>query len=190
MSASVEAGNIDNLFFKYSLGDPSSAVLGLDPSLTSFGWCVAESVTEMKFGSLGNSKTGSERIKWIISVIYDLLVTHKPRKIILEDYAYQSQGAVYAGELGGILRILLDEYVSAFPEGAITWYKVTPQEIKKCVAGGGSKEKNIMLLKLFVNYGIEALNDDQCDAIGAALLGLSSYVPKEKKPKVKKAKKI
>lgn len=176
------------LFFKDVLEDPSDCVLGLDPSLTSFGWCVAESPECLLFGSLENTLTGSERIRWLISIIRDILSLHKPKKIVLEDYAFRANGAVYAGELGGILRLLLQEYVDAFPPGAIEFYKVTPQAIKKFIAGGGSKEKNVMLLKLYVKYGIEAVNDDQSDAIGAALLGLSGYTPPEKKPKKRKSK--
>ena len=63
---------------------------------------------------------------------------------------------------------------------------VAPSSLKKFVIGSGKGEKNLMLLHVFKKWGIEAVNDDEADAVALARVGVALVNPDAAKHKYEK----
>lgn len=152
--------------------------VGFDLSLTSTGVAfltkqgggvgiVSANITPKK------SLKEGERLLYYASVFDKIAFVTRPNfnnkapTIAVEGYAMGIRGgrSFSIGELGGIFK-----YVMLANKLPIT--VVTPHSLKKFIIGGsGSKEKSLMIKKLYTNYyGLDIDNDDQADAAGLALL--------------------
>lgn len=143
----------------------SLSVMGIDPSLSSTGWChlTAEGVESGHFGS---SKSGPERLRELFDKLDDVLGLALPNLVVIEGYSYGSSHHREAlAEWGGLIRVLLWDR-------KIPTLVVAPQTLKKFVLpGGGSNEKDMMLLESYKRWGVEFANNDECDAHALAQLG-------------------
>ncbi len=146
-------------------------ILGLDPSLTSFG----VSKVEMSRGGMSftyrtdvlkTSTKGVTRLKWFYLKMQELVRDFAPDIIVLEGYAYgvaRGNSAISMGELGGIIRFALSE-VDAAP------VIVPPAKLKKFVTGKGNAGKDIVLLELYKRFEVDVPTSDEGDATGLALM--------------------
>ena len=88
----------------------------------------------------------------------------------LEGYAYQEKGRVFEiGEWVGNVKLNL------FKKG-IPIIKSAPNQVKKYATGKGiGIKKNLMLLKVYQNFGEEFDNDNTCDAYVVARIAHDYY---------------
>ena len=87
----------------------------------------------------------------------------------MEGYAFGSQMANMAGELGGIVKLSLYSYFND-RQGQYPLI-VPPTNLKKYVAGkGNSVSKSQMLLSVYKKWGVEFNDDNAADSYGLAHL--------------------
>lgn len=141
------------------------SVIGIDASLTSTGFChLCFDSTEL--GHFGSKQFGPGRLRELSDRLADVLDLASPNLAVVEGYSYGSSNNREAlAEWGGIVRVLLWDR-------QIPTLIVAPQTLKKFVLpGGGSNEKEMMLLESYKRWGIEFANNDECDAHALAQLG-------------------
>ena len=88
--------------------------------------------------------------------------------VAIEGYAYGSQMAHMAGELGGMVKIELKHWFWETPD-AMYPLIVVPAQVKKFVTGKGQGvQKNQILMQVYKKWGIEFDNDNAADSYALA----------------------
>lgn len=112
---------------------------------------------------------GVERLHKARAFLLGFLDRYTVEAIAIEGYAFGSQMANMAGELGGMIRLaLFDNYrfvneASAFP------LVVPPTSLKKYIAGKGTGiKKNQILLAVYKKWNVEFHDDNAADSYGLA----------------------
>jgi crossover junction endodeoxyribonuclease RuvC len=137
-------------------------VVGIDPSLTATGFCVAEK-NYNQTGLLSPRTHGVERLIYIYSNI--LTLCRDAALVTIEGYAHNRQNQAHQmGELGGVLRV-------ALTEAGIKWVSVAPTALKKFATGKGNANKETVAVGVFKGWGREFPNNNEADAFVLAEIG-------------------
>jgi Holliday junction resolvasome RuvABC endonuclease subunit len=119
--------------------------------------------------------TGVERLHKARAFLLGFVSRYIVEAIAIEGYAFGSQMANMAGELGGMIRLALyDNYrfvndASAFP------LVVPPTSLKKYITGKGRVDKNQILLNVYKKWGVEFNNDNAADSYGLARIARNAH---------------
>jgi len=143
------------------------AIFGIDPSLTSTGYCVRDSGKTYAIGTILPKKLrGVERLLYIEDKLNDLCMKQLGGLVVIEGYSFGSQGrAIFQiGELGGVIRRYL--HLMEIP-----WVEVAPASLKKFVTGKGNTKKEHMMMHVLKRWGVECNNNNEADAFGLAMIG-------------------
>lgn len=134
-------------------------LLALDLSLTETGYCMFNAQGMYFTGGVIKTKLrDTERLFYIKNHIGALLVKHKIKHAIIENYAYAAKGQVFnIGELGGVIKLLLFE-------NKIDYVTVAPTALKKFITGKGNAKKELMLKYVYKKYNFDTDNNNICDA--------------------------
>ncbi len=139
-------------------------VVGIDQSLTCSGVVILRDAADHTAVALVPLKRGVKRLLEIETALREL-IPEKTQVVVMEGYAFQARGKVFAlGELGGIIKRLV--HISG-----IRMLIVPPSTLKKFVLGTGIGQKNKMMLGVFKKWGVEFDTDDECDAYALAKAG-------------------
>jgi len=149
--------------------------IGIDQSYSGFGITFMDMDSPNYFTVVFKGEGfGIDRLMYIAETLMELFDTHIPETIKeiktgMEGYAFGSQMANMAGELGAIVKWILwsrlDQYHGAYP------YIIPPTVLKKYVTGKGSGiQKNQILLNVFKKWGIEFNDDNAADSYAIAHL--------------------
>jgi Holliday junction resolvasome RuvABC endonuclease subunit len=112
---------------------------------------------------------GVERLHKARAFLLGFLDRYTVEAIAIEGYAFGSQMANMAGELGGMIRLALfdtyrfDNQTAAFP------LVVPPTSLKKYISGKGTGvKKNQILLAVYKKWNVEFNDDNAADSYGLA----------------------
>lgn len=179
-----------NLLITSAVRDKTEGYLGVDPSLSCLGYFFySKERNEFVSGHLKPNTKGSDRLKEITRMVSEILVTLKPKSIYLENYSYDSPFKAHdLGELGGLLRMIFDEYVSL--HGDTKFVKISPSSVKLLFAGNGKASKKEMLVAAKNVFGVDLSSEDEADAAGLCYAALLDYIPEAKVKKPKKKKEV
>lgn len=141
-----------------------NVAIGIDQSYSGFGMSVlgqdgSHLTTVTAFKGRGVARL-REIQRHVADVMYDYdgAVTD----VAMEGYAYGSQMANMAGELGAAVKLALFEY-DVYP------LIVPPTTLKKYVTGkGNAGGKGQIMLNVYKKWGVEMLDDNAADAYGLA----------------------
>jgi len=157
------------------------SILGLDPSLTNLGFASisSKSKTEISIpevGTISLKSKSTDRLKHFVSILPYLLLKYMPNVVVVEDYAYGASNKSHQiGELGGLVRLVIAEYSEVINQFCLSIF-LSPTQVKKFATGVGNSKKNIMLMHMFKQFGIELKDDNQADAFYLAAMGsLKTY---------------
>ncbi len=153
-------------------------ILGLDPSLTSFGVARVNLMSELLWaGQTEVWKTGSRgaaRLSWFYDKITDELEEQRPGLVVIEGYAYaRGNQQAQMGELGGVIRLALQE-------SGVTWMVIPPTSLKKFVTGKGNSPKDRVMMEAWKRFEIDVPTTDETEATCLALMGATGcydYLP-------------
>lgn len=153
-------------------GRGCEVVLGIDQSYTGFAVTALAASGEPRYHSwvLRSEGTGVARLNGIRQFVFDLIATLEASNFSVSDaamegYAYQSTMAHMAGELGGMVKLILHDRLGMRP------MLVPPASLKKFVTGRGTKvQKNQMLLFIYKKWDVELLDDNAADSYALARL--------------------
>ena len=120
--------------------------------------------------------TGVERLHKARAFMVGFLDRYLVESVAIEGYAFGSQMANMAGELGGMIRLaLFDKYRFDTPQAAFPLV-VPPTSLKKYVTGKGTGvKKNQMLLAIYKKWDVEFTSDDAADSYGLARIVMNKH---------------
>jgi len=162
---------------KFGPGLPRLATkfaIGIDQSYSGFG------ITFMDLDSDGwetivfkGESTGVDRLVNINDTLANLvdnrILRAKEVVVAMEGYAFGSQMANMAGELGAVVKLFCYVTFKGF-KGAYP-YIIPPTVLKKYVTGKGTGvQKNQILLNVFKKWGVEFNDDNAADSYALAHL--------------------
>lgn len=146
-------------------------VLGLDPSLTSFGVCRLTMAHPGLKSFHATTKVwspkinGANRLDWFVRSIDNELVEFEPDLIVLEGYAFnRGNQAHQIGELGGVIRLAMF-LVDRIP------VIIAPAKLKKFVTGKGNANKELVMMDGYKRFGIDVPTTDEVEATALAIMG-------------------
>ena len=148
-------------------------ISGIDPSLTSTGYC-----SEKSRGTIRVNHRGAERLSVISRSILQFCFDENIELVIIEGYSFASRNthAHSAGELGGCIRMMLWE-------NNIPFIEVPPTSRAKFATGKGNAGKSEVISSVSSKTGMLFSGggaDDECDAwvlreMALAKIGKSNY---------------
>lgn len=156
------------------LGKAKKIAIGIDQSYSGFGITFMDrespAYKTIVFKAEG---TGVDRLVHIQEKLGDLVAKHFPvihapdLVIAMEGYAFGSQMANMAGELGGLVKMWC---YSTFEDSKGKYpYIIPPTVLKKYVTGKGTGvQKNQILLHVFKKWNIEFNDDNAADSYALA----------------------
>ena len=139
-------------------------VVGLDPSLNNFGILVITDGGVVDASVVTPGKlTGMDRI---LNILGRLAEYAHLGPMVREDYAYAASSGSDAQlkELGGILDYFLHCR-------GVRLHRVGVAQVKKFVTGAGNAKKDMMMLRVYKDFGYDPPNEHLADAFGVAAFG-------------------
>ena len=153
----------------------ATSFYGLDLSLSATGCAaVIDGKHELKTIKTKPDKFKNDLERLIhIRTEIDSFIRERPRLVCIEDIFLPpklstSNSAIKLSMLGGIVRTMLYEK-------GIPFCLVTPLQLKKFILGKGAGEKSLILREVFRRWKVEAVDDNQADAVGLAHLARAVY---------------
>lgn len=151
--------------------------VGIDPSYNGFAIIVIDKsgeIIEQKLLSSDSKQEADERIIDLekeFEFIPNIAGLHS---VCIEGPSYSSNGAfvLQMGALHFYLRIFL-------LKKDVKFKIIPPKTLKKFVVGDGRAKKDLMLLKVYKNWGYEFDDDNLADAYGLARMALEEYNKKD-----------
>lgn len=137
--------------------------VGIDQSLSCTSVCLFQNGT-LDVYRIKPDMTGPKRLKYIYDKFVEILDGREISGLAIEGYAFNAKGLYFnLGEVGGVLRL-------AMMQGNYLSVQVPPTTLKKFVTGSGKSTKAIMMKELYKRFDIDTNDDNDCDAIGLAML--------------------
>lgn len=147
-------------------------VLGIDPSLRATGYGVIEDLEQgYRLIALGVIKPGVrrplyERIGEIKRGVDDLILTHRPDEIVVENpfFARNVKTALILGQVRGAILV-------AVAESRRELFEYSPLEIKQAVTGFGKAGKDQVqhMVRTLLELDEKKMENDASDALAAAI---------------------
>lgn len=163
-----EFGNLLN-------SDPRQVVLGIDQSYSGFAVTFLSKAGDPEHGTyvFKGAGRGVARLVDISIVLKSLIHSYVDNgfEIVdscMEGYSYGAQMAHMAGELGGMVKLLLHSTLQGDARYPLI---VPPANVKKYVTGKGTGvQKNQMLLQTYKAFGVEFDDDNAADSYALAMI--------------------
>jgi hypothetical protein len=156
--------------------NPTDIVLGIDQSYSGFGLTALSAQGSLSYAAwvYKAQHTGISRLvdiwDYLAYKFYELENTydHTIVDVAMEGYAYSSQMAHLAGELGGVVKFALHSHLTGNGQLPLI---VPPTTLKKYVAGKGTGvSKSQMLLNVYKKWGVEFDDDNAADSFSLAMI--------------------
>lgn len=154
--------------------DAKKIAIGIDQSYTGFAFTAMDIETGEWMTTVSKAPgTHVDRLYWIGRNLENSLtaIAQSAEEVVvaMEGYAFGSQLANMAGELGGVVKLTCYMYLDGF-EGKYP-YIIPPTTLKKYVTGKGQGiQKNQILLHVYKKWGIEFSDDNAADSYALAHL--------------------
>jgi hypothetical protein len=148
--------------------------IGIDQSYSGFGVTLMDMDSSAYHTTVFKGEsTGVDRLLNIQEKLWAILeeVSATPSEIVvaMEGYAFGSQMANMAGELGAVVKLTL--YDVLWKHHGKYPYIIPPTVLKKYVTGKGSGiQKNQILLSVYKKWGVEFTDDNAADSYALAHL--------------------
>jgi len=153
--------------------------IGLDLSLVKTGFTIVEEGGKVLSSGLIKSKpTGkklvdeTKRLMKIVdevnSKINETVPDNVSALVVIEGLAFRAQSTalMQIAGLNYLTRALMVNLEYPF-------LIVAPTTLKKFITGSGKGEKDLMMMKVYKDYGFEALDNNESDAFSLSVLGLA-----------------
>jgi len=159
----------------WSKGSLQGAVaVGIDQSYSGFALTAIDDEDNYYTEVWKLDGTGVERLVQAQRIVTDFVFRFEVKAIAMEGYAFSSQMAHMAGELGGAVKLALYDYFTD-PE-LVNPLTVAPTSLKKYVSGKGTGVgKNQMLLAVYKKWDVEFTDDNAADSYGLARIARNKH---------------
>jgi crossover junction endodeoxyribonuclease RuvC len=146
--------------------------IGIDQSYSGFGVTLMDMDSDAYYTTVFKGEgIGIDRLLDIQEKLWAIIEDATPASseviVGMEGYAFGSQMANMAGELGAVVKLtlhdLLHKYHGKYP------YIIPPTVLKKYVTGkGNGVQKNQILLSVYKKWGVEFTDDNAADSYALA----------------------
>lgn len=110
--------------------------------------------------------SGYERCGLLAQHIIDMVRSHKPALICIE-------APITSAKFNNFAQIEIAVAVRfALWQENIPFVNVSPSSLKKFITGSGNCNKNVIMMTVYKQWGIECPTDNIADAVGLAMWGL------------------
>ena len=150
-----------------------AVAVGIDQSYSGFGMTAIDDHNGYYTEVHKLEGTGVERLAKARAIVINFVLNFEVKAIAMEGYAFGSQMANMAGELGGVVKLSLYEYFIE-PELAYPLI-VPPTSLKKYITGKGRVEKNQILLQVYKKWNVEFTDDNAADSYGLARIAANKH---------------
>lgn len=160
-------------------------IIGLDLSLVKTGYTVLKNGKHVNSGLIKSKPNGDkpihelERLVNIVTEIEGLV--DGAHLVVIENFAFMVRNTTALTQLAGLnyfVRFMLFRK-------SIPFILCAPTSLKKFVCGKGNADKNLVMMEIFKQYNHSALDDNEADSYGLAVLGhaiMSKPINKLTKP--------
>lgn len=147
-------------------------VIGIDPGISSIGLAGSGSPGLLRCISFPRTEPRWGRNAAVVTELMSaVLGCGRPQLVVIEGYSFASaHNSHQLGEIGGLIRDRL--HCEGLPI-----LEVPPAMLKKFVSGKGNAEKDLMRLRAYKNWGIEAETQHEVEAYCLMAIGLSCFGP-------------
>jgi hypothetical protein len=161
----------------FTNGSPSGKVyVGIDQSYSGFAMTALDENDKHYTEVVSLDGAGVERLANARGVIYEFLDGLDVAAVAIEGYAFGSQMANMAGELGGIVRLSLWDRYSNSNINAKYPLVVAPTGLKKYATGkGNGVSKSQIMLAVYKKWGTEFLDDNAADSYVLARIARNKH---------------
>lgn len=150
--------------------------IGIDQSYSGFAITAIDKKDHFYTEVYKVDGNGIERLHNAKNFMLDFLDTFDVYQIAMEGYAYGSQMANMAGELGGMIKLALYEHYRFKNNKAAFPIIVAPTSLKKYITGkGNGVAKNQILLAVYKKWDVEFTDDNAADSYGLARLATGRH---------------
>lgn len=167
------AAKKDKVFGKKLSNKVTRVAIGIDQSYSGFGITFMDMDSDEFFTTVFKAESlGVARLMYVQKKLVELIDENVPNSAkeitsVMEGYAFGSQMANMAGELGATVKLTLWEklhiYKGKYP------YIIPPTVLKKYVTGrGNGVKKNEILLQVYKKWNIEFNDDNAADSYSLA----------------------
>lgn len=150
-----------------------SRILAFDLSLTASGWATGYDGHLGATGLIVGKGDGVPRLIFNRNRVLDKVEEVKPDLVVFEDLSVGSNMS-YAKEIAGVTYMIRAELVT----DKIPYVVVAPTSLKKFVCGSAGSpkapvKKEHMLKNMATRFGHDVNDNNVCDAIGLAYVGMA-----------------
>lgn len=154
--------------------------IGLDLSLTKSGVTIVKEDGNVLFSGVVKSKPSgksylseTQRLitikETIIQQIKKVLPKDKEILVSIEGFAFGVRNSRSLTQLAGLSYLIRADLIAL----SIPFIIIQATTLKKFITGSGKGDKDMIMMKIYKNYGFEALGNDQADAYGLAACALA-----------------
>lgn len=166
---------------------PSTAYIGIDPSLNGTGICaingqgdLIDSAVFLTPPLLRRKTSRTQRLVWLareaMAFIARIRSSHTIMYGAIESGSYASNGQIFSlGEASGVLRFTL-------AAAHVSHILVPPMSAKKLFAGKGNAGKADMVAAAYSHCG-KVLSSDEADAFGLAYVAMLAWLNEDLRAK-------
>lgn len=148
--------------------------VGIDQSYSGFGITLYHDDLQWQSTVAKFDSRGVDRLMEIWDHVFKSLNGYYIVDVAMEGYAYGSQMANMAGELGGVVKLCLLTQFDRYP------LIVPPTSLKKYITGSGNASgKSQIMLWVYKTWKVELLDDNAADSYGLARIA-SKYATNNK----------
>jgi Holliday junction resolvasome RuvABC endonuclease subunit len=150
--------------------------IGIDQSYSGFGLTAIDSNDNYYTEVWKLDGVGVHRLDTAGLLLHEFVKRFDVQAVAMEGYAFSSQMAHMAGELGGAVKLeLLRNFTLDKPDARYPLI-VAPTSLKKYVTGKGTQvQKNQMLLQVYKKWGVEFNDDNAADSYGVARIARNKH---------------
>lgn len=148
--------------------------LGIDQSYSGFAMTLVDEDDNFYTEVHKLDGAGVHRLIQVSDLIEEFIKGFRVQETAMEGYAFASQMAHMAGELGAAVKLSLFHLLYNTP--AQYPLIVAPTSLKKYITGKGTKvQKNMILLNVYKKWGVEFTDDNAADSYGLARIARNKH---------------
>jgi hypothetical protein len=153
-----------------------AVAIGIDQSYSGFAITAIDKKDRYYTEVYKVEGNGIERLHKARAFMLDFVSDVEVSTIAMEGYAYGSQMANMAGELGGMIKLALYDKYRFQNDNAALPIIVPPTSLKKYITSKGTGvAKNQILLAVYKKWGIEFTDDNAADSYGLARIAANRH---------------